>query len=256
MGTNTSDMTPDEAVPGISRRDSLKWFGLMLAGNLVATVPGCGKAAPELARDSAGHWPNPELKAVDAPGYGQDPDLVSLTTGPWPKTLTAAELTTVSLLADILVPREGATPSAAELHVEAAVDEWVSAPYEAQQADRLPVASLLQWLDDEAAQRFDRPFAATEPPQRLAIVDDIAWFDSAEAFRRPAEAFDRLRRIVVSAYFCTPEGSADLGYLGGQVIAGDYPGPTREALQHFRQMLATLELDEVTDPASQTGRDA
>ncbi len=243
-----------ETDAGISRRESLQWFALLLAGNWLAAAPLCAVAAPAAGSPVAGHWPELKLSPVKADGYGQDPDLMSLTTGPWPKTLAAAELATVAIIADILVPREGSVPSAAELHVEQLVDEWVSAPYEAQRQDRGPVVSLLRWLDDESAARFGRPFAGINPPQQLAIVDDIAWFDTAAEYRRAAQAFDRLRSIIVAAFFCTPEGSADLGYRGGQVIAGDYPGPTREAELHLRQVLASLGLDEIVDPVLQAPR--
>jgi len=217
----------------------------MLVGNAVASVPGRAYALPA---STAGHWPDIELAPVTAKGYGQDPDLMSLTEGPWPRTLPAAELAKVTILADILVPREGDVPSAGELHVADVVDEWISAPYDAQRQDRAPVLSLLRWLDDESGSRFKRPFAGIEPRQRLEIVDDIAWLDTEAEFQQPAEAFHRLRSVIVAAFFCTPEGSADLGYLGGKVIAGDYPGPTDEALAHLRQALKSLDLEECIDP--------
>jgi Gluconate 2-dehydrogenase subunit 3 len=249
MNSETSTTESALAAPGISRRESLKWLGLMLAGNLVATVPARAYAPTVGDSGGTGHWPALKLPALKASGYGQDPDLMTLETGPWPKTLSAADLAIVSILAGILVPREGSVPSAAELEVQHVVDEWISAPYEAQQQDRLPILSLLRWLDDESAMRFDRNFAGIDDAQRLAIVDDIAWLDAATEFKRPADAFHRLRSIIVSAFFCTPEGSKDLGYLGGVAIAGDYPGPSKEALEHLRQALKSLELDEVADPA-------
>jgi hypothetical protein len=33
------------------------------------------------------------------------------------------------------------------------------------------------------------------------------------------------------------------------VIAGDYPGPSEEAVRHLRQVLKSLDLDEIADPA-------
>ncbi len=251
MVNNRRNSAPLETEPGINRRESLKWFALLLAGNSLSATPLRAMLAPAGDGGAAGHWPALDLPPVKARGYGQDPDLMSLTAGPWPKTLSATELATVAIVADILVPREGSVPSAAELHVEQVVDEWVSAPYDAQQQDRVPIVSLLRWLDDESAARFDRPFSGIDERQRLAIVDDIAWLDSADEYRQAAAAFDRLRSIIVAAFFCTPEGSLDLGYRGGQVIAGDYPGPTRDAELHLRQILASLDLDEVIDPVLQ-----
>lgn len=236
--TNESDM-----LPRISRRESLKWFGLMLAGNALTPYPADAETAGPV------HWPQPELAPIDAAGYGQDPDLVALTHGEWPRTLSESELAKVRLVAGILVPREGDIPSAAELRVEDVVDEWVSAPYDGQVRDRQQIVPLLEWLDDESTRRFGDTFAGAAAAERLEIVDDIAWLDADEPFRQPAAAFDRLRAIIVAAFFCTPEGSADLGYVGGKVIAGDYPGPSEEAERHLAEILDALGLEAVEDPA-------
>ncbi len=236
-----------DRLPRITRRESLKWFGMVLAGNALTPYPADAAASVVVGDD---HWPMLKLAPVTAPGYGQDPDLVAMTAGPWPRTLSAGELDIVRLVAGILVPREGDVPSAAELQVEDVVDEWVSAPYEAQQRDRVPIVSLLIWLDAESERRFDQRFVDATDAQRVAIIDDIAWLDAQEIYRRPAQAFDRLRSVIVAAFYCTPEGSADLGYLGGKAIAGDYPGPTAEALRHLAGVLASLGLEAWVDPAA------
>lgn len=234
----------------LSRRESLKWLAAMLAGGAVAGATGANRSAVAAiaAGTGAGHWPALDLPAVTARGYGTDPKLVSPTRAPWPTTLTERERLTVALLSDILVPREGSVPSASELKVHDVVDEWISAPYAPQQADRTAVLSLLRWLDDEAKLRFGKSFGDIGSESRVAIVDDIAWLDTTDEFKRPAGAFDVLRRIVLGAFYCTPEGRADLGYLGGQVIAGDYPGPTKEALAHLGGVLEALDLEPYQAP--------
>jgi hypothetical protein len=233
--------------PRLSRRESLKWLGALLAGGALTTSAARHAFALEIPGAISGHWPALKLPPVTARGYGQDPDLMTADRAPWPTTLTVSELATVGLLADILVPREGKVPSASELHVPDVVDEWVSAPYAEQQQDRLALLSLLQWLDDEAELRFGKPFAKLRKKRQLEIVDDIAWYDAAEAFRPAAAAFERLRAIVVAAFYCSPEGHADIGYLGGVVIPGDYPGPTREAEAHLAEILASLGLEPYED---------
>ena len=246
--TNHTRKVNGDVAARISRRDSIKWLGAILAGNALTPYPGDAQVLATSAPTD--NWPSAELPPITSAGYGQDPDLLSLTAGPWPRTLTESDLRTVRIVADILIPREGEVPSAAELHVEDVVDEWVSAPYEQQARDREQILPLLKWLDEESARRFGQPFANAVASQQLAIVDDVAWLDVSQEFLRPAAAFDRLRSIVVAAFFCTPEGSADLGYLGGKVIAGDYPGPTDEALRHLNEVLASLDLEAVADPAS------
>lgn len=236
--------SPDAAGygPRLSRRESLKWLGALLAGGALATTARHARAL-EIPGTTSGHWPALKLAPVTAPGYGQDPDLMTPERAPWPTTFSATELAAVALLADILVPREGKVPSASELHVPDVVDEWVSAPYAMQQQDRLAILSLLRWLDDEAELRFGKAFGELDEKRHLEIIDDIAWYDAAEEFQPAAAAFERLRAIVLAAFYCSPEGHADVGYLGGVVIPGDYPGPTREAEAHLEEILASLGLE-------------
>ena len=49
--------------------------------------------------------------------------------------------------------------------------------------------------------------------------------------------------MVVGAYYTTDPGSADLGYIGNVPIAGEYPGPSTEALEHLDRVLAQLGLE-------------
>src|SRR5690606_40979560 len=66
--------------------------------------------------------------------------------------------------------------------------------------------------------------------------------------QRIARAFARLRELVLAAYFCTPEGMEDIGYLGNVAIAGDYPGPTPDAYRHLEMVLSELGLSEFAYP--------
>lgn len=227
---------------GMSRRDTLKWFGILAASPALASTASASHHFDGPASE-AGHWPSLKLQPITAPGYGKDPNQMQPST-PWPKTLTPAQLSLVGVLCDLIVPREGEMPSATEVKVPAVFDEWVSAPYEAQQADRSTTLHFLVWIDDEARLRFNKAFTDVNPQQQTAILDDIAFLNAKVpgAFRRPATAFRRMKNIVLAAYFCSPAGWKDIGYMGSVPIAGDYPGPTPEAKAHLDQVLKSLGL--------------
>lgn len=239
----------------MSRRQSLKLMAALAASSMLPALSGCDSAPPAAAVDptapktgalTEAHWPDLNLPPLTGPGYGTDPNLILPPESPWPLTLTPAQLGLLALVADILVPREGAVPSASEVGVPTVLDEWVSAPYPRQQQDRITVLSALAWLDDEATMRFGSRFAALTRPQQLAIIDDIA-FDTAETkpqFQRMAKAFALLRGLVVAAFFATPEGTKDIGYVGNTAIGGDYPGPTPAAKAHLDKILSELGLQE------------
>lgn len=234
--------------PKMSRRESIKRMGslasvIMIGGVAVA----CDTQQPEtdspMPVDASSHWPNIELEAITGPGYGPDPLLIQ-PSAPWPRTLSAAQLDQVAVLSDIICPADERGPAATTVGVPDVIDEWVSAPYSSQQRDRVLVINGLQWLDDEAGRRFSTSFVGASEAQRLNIIDDIAFRSQAEnpEFEHAVQFFARLRRLVFGGYFTSPQGTEDIGYMGNVAIAGDYPGPTDEAMQHLNQVIASLGL--------------
>jgi hypothetical protein len=240
---------------GMSRRQSLKLMAALAASSMLPALSGCDTAPQATVADKTAapnaaltqeHWPDLKLAPLSGPGYGKDPNLILPPESPWPLTLSAAQLSLLAVVADILVPRDGPVPSASEVGVPTVLDEWVSAPYPRQQQDRITVLSVLAWLDDEATMRLGSRFLALARPQQLAIIDDIA-FDNAQTkpqFQRIAKAFALLRGLVVAAFFATPEGTKDIGYVGNTAIGGDYPGPTPQAKAHLDKILTELGLKE------------
>jgi hypothetical protein len=231
----------------LTRRDALKWLSALSISAAFPALTACSSKstiADTPITATTGHWPQLNFPPINAAGYGKDPDLILAPMSPWPRTLTSAQLTLVAVLADIIVPRDGTVPSASEVKVPDVVDEWVSAPYEQQQEDRAAILPLLAWLDDESRQRFDGLFVDISPAHQIAIIDDIAYkkAELVEEFARPTQAFSRLRRLVLACFFCSPEGVKDMGYLGNVPIAGDYPGPTDEAMVHLNKVLDELGL--------------
>lgn len=230
----------------LTRRESLKWLGVLSASALIPGVSGCDgtNKLERLTSNAQGHWPQLSLSPISANGYGKDPNLIIPPKSPWKKTLTVEQLTLVAIIADILVPREGNTPSASEVKVPDVVDEWVSAPYERQQRDRLIILPLLVWLDDEAKIRSNSLFIQLTKEQQLEIIDDIAYRkeETTEEFRYPRNAFSKFRKLVLAAFYCSPEGTKDIGYIGNVAIAGDYPGPSEEAMVHLNEALDKLGL--------------
>ena len=235
----------------LTRRESLKWLSVLSVSAVIPTLSGCEpvnnesvtKVADTVSRVK-GHWPKLTLSPISAKGYGKDPDLIIPPKSPWPKTLTSEQLTLVAVLADIIVPREGDVPSAREVSVPDVIDEWVSAPYKKQQNDRDIILHGITWINDEAKLRFNQNFVELTEQNQFTIIDDIAYQNAtlAEEYHQPAKAFSRLRKLVLAAFFCTPEGTKDLGYQGNVAIAGDYPGPSDEAMEHLNIVLDQLGL--------------
>ena len=141
----------------------------LAASAMLPAAPAEGTAGA-LADD--GHWPELDLPPVTAAGYGTDPDLMT-PEAPWPLTLTPPQLSLLAVLSDIIVPAEGQSPSASAVQVPTVIDEWVSAPYPAQQRLRHhPVGPGLDRRRSRAA--LLAAIRVAGHCAQLAIIDDIA----------------------------------------------------------------------------------
>lgn len=240
--TNSNPNTPSH---GLTRRQSLKLFGMMLASAAVPALSGCASSESKVSAVNA-DWPTLTIEPISVAGYGQDPDLIMPPPSPWPKTLTQEQIALVSRLTDILVPASNGQPGALQIGAVDVIDEWVSAPYTQQQRDRDSILRLLIWFDEESVRRFNQPFLALNESQQFVLLDDIAYDKNniEQRLQQPAAVFNRLRSLVLAAYFCSEAGSREIGYQGNVAISGDYPGPSEEAKDHLDGILDELGLSE------------
>ena len=221
----------------ISRRVTLSWIA---AASSSLAVAGCDSKDAQV-----GLWKDLPLEPIQAKGYGLDAKLTEPTV-PWPLTLDPAQRESLRIAADLMLPADGHSPSAGTLHLDAFIDEWVSAPYPVQQKDRDLILSGLAWLDAESAQRFKADFRKAGDAQRRQVFDAIAFKKSIKpGYEKPAEFFARLRTLMMSGFYSLPEGMADIGYRGNTPSVGPYPGPTQEALEHLNASLTKLGLKPV-----------
>jgi hypothetical protein len=225
----------------ISRRVTLSWIA---AASSSLAVSGCdSQDASKIAQ--TGLWKDLALEPIQAKGYGLDAKLTAPTV-PWPLTLEPLQRESLRIAADLMLPADAHSPSAGTLHLDAFIDEWVSAPYPVQQKDRDLILSGLAWLDAESSQRFKLDFRKASDAQRREVFDAIAFKKKIKpGYERPAEFFARLRTLMMSGFYSMPEGMADIGYMGNTPSVGPYPGPTKEALAHLNAGLTKLGLKPV-----------
>lgn len=203
--------TPDK-VTAMDRRTALVWVGLVAAAIGGGQYLGLGGS-----RDP-----------IKGPGYGRDPNLNDPAKY-WERTLTVDQLAAVKLLCDFILPAEGSAPAASALHVHDFIDEWVSAPYPDQQADRNIFLDALEWLDHEASRRAGAArFTAAQPAVREAIMVDLAEGKGAGKVA-PTGFWPKFRKLVIGAYYTTEAGFADIGFIGN-VAQKSFPLPSAEVV--------------------------
>jgi gluconate 2-dehydrogenase subunit 3-like protein len=168
-------------------------------------------------------------------GYGGDPNLMrAYAAGDfWPLTFTKEQRRTAAALCDVIIPADDKSPSASSVGVPDFLDEWVSAPYPEQVADRKTVLDGLAWLNVESQKRFKKAFAdLAEGPQR-EICDDICHVPNAKAeFKTAATFFAKFRNLTAGAFYTTPAGMKDIQYVGN-VALPQFDGPPPEVLKHL-----------------------
>ena len=207
-------MSPPD-LPRMDRRDAIKW---MLAAAASVAV---------LERGSLG------ADAPVAKGYGTDPDLLKdyKPGDVWPLTFNDQQRRTAAALCDVIIPADAKSPSASSLHVHEFIDEWISAPYPDQIADRKTVVDGLAWLDTESRKRFGNDFADLVLRQKNAICDDICYTAKAKPeFRAGAQFFRKFRDLTAGGFYTTPEGMKDIGYVGNVALT-TFEGPPPEVLK-------------------------
>lgn len=218
------------------RRTTLKWLGIALTSPIL--LQACGRSETNVEIGSLLGDPLP----VSGTRIGSDPDLLDPKVT-WQKTMSARQLQLVAALTDVLLPKTQDRSSGSEIGVPDFVDEWVSAPYEINRADRVACFQLFEWLEAEARNSNGITFAECSVEMRAKILDRFAWMDRIEAgLETQASTFEKFRNLAVSAYLCSAEGSEWLGYMGNRPATGDYAGPTEEALMHLQTQLTALDL--------------
>jgi hypothetical protein len=205
----------------MDRRTSLKWV-------LAATA-----SLPLLQSAARGAGARVTRTTGNQKGFGSDPNLIhNYQPGElWPLTFTPQQRRLATVLSDLIIPADANSPSASAVGVIDFIDEWISAPYEDQQRDRKLILDGFVWLDSESAERFSKPFAALEAPQRNLICDDICFAAQAQPqFASAAKFFARYRDLTAGGFYTTPEGRKDLQYVGN-VPLGRFDGPPLEVLR-------------------------
>jgi hypothetical protein len=208
-------MNPFERIQ-IDRRTALKW---VLAASAALHVPSA--MAEEIAR------------AVSGKGYGKDPNLIDpYSPGKlWSLTLTSEQRAAAKALSDAIIPAEGEWSAASTLGVVEFVDEWISAPYAQMSEDRPLILEGLAWIDKESQRRFSNSFAAISSTQRHDICEQICPGPNANKDLERATAFFTLfRQLIAAAYYTTPQGMRDIGYIGN-VPLEKFDGPPEEVLK-------------------------
>ncbi len=227
MRDDANDHVKDESKPtgqGIARRDALK---AMAAAAMVPMLPESAAAAPvtPVAREPLPLFEDAQTKRKGPRGTPSDP-VLQVAKADWPNKLQPRELATLAALCDMIIPADAKSPAASAVGAPAYINEWASRPGGV--ASLVRVRGGLAWLDRESSTRFGKRFHLATNAQRTAICDDICYVPKAKPEHLfAAQFFDTVRDQTATAFYTTPQGWRDLGYIGNVAIP-KFEGPNAE----------------------------
>lgn len=151
----------------------------------------------------------------------------------------AHEMTTITLLADIIIPADEKSGSASDAKVPAFIEFIVKD----MPSHQTPLRGGLRWLDVQCMKRYEKAFKDCSAQQQLEMVDAIAWPEKAKPEMKQGVAFFNLLRNLVATGFYTSEiGVKDLAYNGN--TPNQWNGVPDEILKQYGLSYTQKDLDD------------
>jgi len=131
------------------------------------------------------------------------------------KFFTDDEMATITILADIIIPKDEVSGSASDAAVPAFIEFIVKdMPYH-----QTPMRGGLRWLDMQCLKRYEKSFKDATPQQQIEMVDLIAYPEKAKTnpeLTQGVSFFNKMRDLTATGFYTTQMGVKDLGYVGNQ----------------------------------------
>ena len=152
---------------------------------------------------------------------------------------TAEEMATITLLGDIIIPKDAVSGSSSD----AKVPDFIEFIVKDMPEHQTPMRGGLRWLQIESFKRFDKSFNAVTDLQRIQIVDDIAYPNKVKPGMAQGVYFFTLMRDLTCTGFYTSEiGVKDIGYKGN--VPNQWNGVPADVLKQYNVAYTEKELKE------------
>jgi gluconate 2-dehydrogenase gamma chain len=201
----------------MNRRDSLRLLGIgtLSVGSL---LEGCQTKPAPLA-DAGAHL---DITGRQDFEISRDKELAATT------FFDAHEMATITLIADLILPRDAKSGNASDAGVPAFIEFIVKD----EPVHQLPMRGGLRWLDVQCLNRYGKDFIACAPDQRTAMLGEIAFPAKARPEMQQGVAFfNKIRDLTAIGFFTSKMGIEDLGYKGNS--PGKWEGVPPEVLKQY-----------------------
>ncbi|MEZ4925719.1 MAG: gluconate 2-dehydrogenase subunit 3 family protein [Saprospiraceae bacterium] len=138
------------------------------------------------------------------------------------------EMKTISVLVDIIIPKDEHSGSA----TEAGVPDFIEFMAKDRPEWQTPLRGGLSWLDNQSKKRFGNDFIDVSEAQRIEIVEDIAFPERKKRGMSQGIAFFTLmRNLTASGFWSSKMGIEDIGYMGN--VPNLWNGPPEEVIRQY-----------------------
>ncbi len=155
------------------------------------------------------------------------------------KFFTAHEMATITILADIIIPKDEISGSASD----AKVPEFIAFIVKDMPNHQVPMKGGLRWLDMQCLKQFEKSFIDCSSAQQIELVDQIAYPKKAKPeMSQGVKFFSLMRDLTATGFYTSEIGVKDIGYAGNQPTQWD--GVPDEVLQQYKLAYSEKEMNE------------
>jgi len=152
---------------------------------------------------------------------------------------TPHEMQTITILADIIIPKDDVSGSASD----AKVPDFIEFIVKDDPENKVPMRGGLQWLDMQCLKRYQNSFAECNHKQQMEIVDEIAWPKKAKPeMQQGVNFFNLMRNLTATGFYTSPIGVKDVGYIGN--TPNQWNGVPDDVLKQYNLAYTPKELKE------------
>ena len=174
-------------------------------------------------------WTSSETQAAQTQAQAARRQTAERGTRFQPKFFTRREYATVTLLVDLIIPKDERSGSASD----AGVPEFMDFMMIDQPVRQTAMRGGLAFIDHVCDARSDKPFIECTDAERKQVLDDLAYPGTVEpTLAHGAAFFSSFRDLTASGFWTSKMGIEDLQYLGNKALA-EWKGCPSEALEHL-----------------------
>src|SRR5262249_51144228 len=160
-----------------------------------------------------------------------------------PDFFTTDEMAVITVLGDIIIPKDEISGSASD----AKVPEFIEFIVKDKPEHQMPLRWGIRWLNVQCQEQFGKAIKDCDSKSQMEMVDEIAWPAKAKPEMAQGVAFFNLMRNLVATGFYTSEiGGKDIGYIGN--VPNAWNGVPDDVLKQHGLAYTEKELRECYDP--------